>query len=333
MNRNNVQKKEFPGRGSFICHLATEHGKILDVMRADSDVDMSPVIELLTTYDKQFREFVLTGTKTDADDDLVSVKESPYWRLLNRVGEKKEKVEEAANESTNSPQSVATERSAVAEVNLPKDTRDIPNIGDLPKPKDTRDIPNTGVSDEKAVSDSTKDFSQHGSTLALPTDPANKNQSKDVGLKVGQSRKKKGSKRKKSDSSEDSLTSGSDTSDDDGEASGEDSDDGDSGKDKLSPVSGQTNTSYVRKRRRGKISLDSGDDDDESDAEWDDGGKNKKRQKRRRKEAKVIKREPLSSADEDDPVTVIASRPPKRAAAAKAVVKQEPDYLSDEGEV
>ena len=42
---------------------------------------MTPVIELLKTYDKQFREFTVTGTKTDKDDNLVSVRESPYWRL------------------------------------------------------------------------------------------------------------------------------------------------------------------------------------------------------------------------------------------------------------
>ena len=46
------------------------------------EVDMTPVIELLKTYDKQFREFTITGTKTDKDDNLVSVRESPYWRLL-----------------------------------------------------------------------------------------------------------------------------------------------------------------------------------------------------------------------------------------------------------
>ena len=45
------------------------------------EVDMTPVIELLKTYDKQFREFTITGTKTDKDDNLVSVRESPYWRL------------------------------------------------------------------------------------------------------------------------------------------------------------------------------------------------------------------------------------------------------------
>ena len=46
---------------------------------------MSPVIELLKTYDKQFREFTITGTKTDKDDNLVTVRESPYWRLLKEI--------------------------------------------------------------------------------------------------------------------------------------------------------------------------------------------------------------------------------------------------------
>jgi hypothetical protein len=79
--KNNVAKSEYPARGSFVCHLATEHGKILDAMRDDTEIDMSNVIELLKTYDKQFREFSITGTKTDKDDNLVTVKESLYWRM------------------------------------------------------------------------------------------------------------------------------------------------------------------------------------------------------------------------------------------------------------
>ena len=73
-------------------------------MREDADVDMRSVIELLTMYDKQFREFTVTGTTTDMDGNLVGVKESPYWRLLNKDGEKK--VEEDAPQS--SPQSEET---------------------------------------------------------------------------------------------------------------------------------------------------------------------------------------------------------------------------------
>ena len=45
-----------------------------------------------------------------------------------------------------------------------------------------------------------------------------------------------------------------------------------------------------------------------------------------------VKSEPISEGEE--PVTVIMSKAgrPKRAAAAKAVLKEEPDWLSDEGE-
>ncbi len=79
--KNNVTKGEFPARGSFVCHLATDHGKILDMMRNDKEVDMSPVIDLLKTYDPIFHQFTLTGTKTDKDDNLVTEKESLYWRM------------------------------------------------------------------------------------------------------------------------------------------------------------------------------------------------------------------------------------------------------------
>ena len=290
-------------------------------MREDADVDMRSVIELLTMYDKQFREFTVTGTTTDMDDNLVGVKESPYWRLLNKDGEKK--VEEDAPQS--SPQSEETGRTTItdeASINT--------NINSI------NNIPNVGVSSEKAVSDRTQN-TQHGSATVLPTDPMTKNLSKEAHVKVGQSRKKKGSKKKSmEDFSEDSLTSGSDTCDDDGEASGEDSDDDDSGKDQLRPLSGQANkqangqankqangqanASYVRKRRRGKIDLDSGDD--ESD-EWDDG-------KKGRKKRRTGKRGSLLG--DDDSVTVIMSKPPKRTSVAKVVVKEEPDWLSDEGE-
>ena len=49
---------------------------------------MKPVIELLKTYDRQFREFTITGTKTEHDDNLVSIRESPYWRLIKKDNDK-----------------------------------------------------------------------------------------------------------------------------------------------------------------------------------------------------------------------------------------------------
>ena len=41
--KNNFEKKEFPARGSVICHLATDHGLLLEAMRNDDEVDMQSV--------------------------------------------------------------------------------------------------------------------------------------------------------------------------------------------------------------------------------------------------------------------------------------------------
>ena len=75
---------------------------------------MSPVIELLKTYDKQFREFTITGTKTDKDDNLVSVRESPYWRLMQKNDGQKEdgqqKKVEITTQSFYGPQSASAQR-------------------------------------------------------------------------------------------------------------------------------------------------------------------------------------------------------------------------------
>ena len=287
---------------------------------------MSPVIELLATYDKQFREFILTGTKTDTDGNLVSIKESPYWRLMNKdkEAEKKKKAEETAStQNAHKNQSVETGAEKVAT---------------------KREVTKNVVSATVNISDSNENAAVPNHSQN-PIEPTDKNRSIEVHAKAGQSKKKKTSKRKSSladSSEEDSLTSGSDTSDE-GEASGEDSDDNA----RPIPKSGQANTSYVRKRSRGKISLDS-DDDDDSD-EWNPNSK------KSRKRVPKVKQEPLSENDEsvtkksgeevakvkpeppsdneDATVTVIASkRPPKRASAAKVVFKEEPDFLSDDGE-
>ena len=45
--KNNLSKKEFPARGSVLCHLATDHGYLFDAMRHDDKVDMQSVS---TTY-------------------------------------------------------------------------------------------------------------------------------------------------------------------------------------------------------------------------------------------------------------------------------------------
>ena len=41
--KNNYQKKEFTARGSIICHIATDHGRLMEAMKNDDKVDMKSV--------------------------------------------------------------------------------------------------------------------------------------------------------------------------------------------------------------------------------------------------------------------------------------------------
>ena len=45
--KNNYEKKEFPARGSVICHIATDHGRLIEAMKKDSEIDMQSVRVLL----------------------------------------------------------------------------------------------------------------------------------------------------------------------------------------------------------------------------------------------------------------------------------------------
>ena len=56
--KNNYEKKEFPARGSIICHIATEHGRLMEALKNDQKVDMSEVkqrIFNICLYMKAFR--------------------------------------------------------------------------------------------------------------------------------------------------------------------------------------------------------------------------------------------------------------------------------------
>merc|ERR1712156_1307015 len=80
--RNNHDKKEYPGRGSMLCHVATEHGKLLDAMRNDDKVQMQSEIELLNEYEKG--KFIEKQTADNVEDkDLVTTKESILWKIRN----------------------------------------------------------------------------------------------------------------------------------------------------------------------------------------------------------------------------------------------------------
>jgi len=83
--RNNHSRAEYPARGSFICHWATEHGKVVEAMKEDNLVDMNPVIELFKVHDQRIRKFIENGTKTDFDQNPATVLESLTWRIQNNT--------------------------------------------------------------------------------------------------------------------------------------------------------------------------------------------------------------------------------------------------------
>ena len=52
--KNSLEKKIYQGRGSSICHIATEHGRLLDALIKEGG--MTEEIEFLAKHDKSFNE-------------------------------------------------------------------------------------------------------------------------------------------------------------------------------------------------------------------------------------------------------------------------------------
>ena len=63
-----------------MLHLSIEHGKILEAMRSDSEVEMGGIIEELQLYDKTFKQFCQVGTITPKDHDLVLKEYTSEWK-------------------------------------------------------------------------------------------------------------------------------------------------------------------------------------------------------------------------------------------------------------
>lgn len=87
--KNYLEKKEYPGRGSALCHIATDHGRLLHAMLNDPNVDMTKEIEALAKYDKHFNETYRAFLDHDdnsfalADDEIITIKESLVWKIYN----------------------------------------------------------------------------------------------------------------------------------------------------------------------------------------------------------------------------------------------------------
>lgn len=95
--KNNYEKKEFPARGSIICHIATEHGRLIEALTNDEKVDMSEDILLLSTMINGRTSKPVESDSKSNDKELVTIIESELWR-----NDKKQKTRSLKVSSTTS---------------------------------------------------------------------------------------------------------------------------------------------------------------------------------------------------------------------------------------
>jgi len=108
--RNNHDKKSYPGRGSIMCHLANEHGKLLKAMRADDKVDMSEEIAAIDAYEKG--QFVGAEDPNVPDSEMYTAKESFMWKFQNQKNNDPANHGNSAN--NNSPNVVPYSRTVMS---------------------------------------------------------------------------------------------------------------------------------------------------------------------------------------------------------------------------
>lgn len=107
--KNYLEKREYPGRGSSLCHLATDHGRLLHAMLTDDKVDMIEEIKALAKYDKQFNEAYRAYLDHDdnsfglPDDEIITIKESLVWKIYvpkEKAGGSQKKVKSSTSGRT-----------------------------------------------------------------------------------------------------------------------------------------------------------------------------------------------------------------------------------------
>ena len=80
--RNKDDKKSYPGRGSIMCNLTTEHEHLLKAMREDDKVDMTSEIEAIDANDNE--KWVALGLPEVLDEEMHTAKESFMWKYQQR---------------------------------------------------------------------------------------------------------------------------------------------------------------------------------------------------------------------------------------------------------
>jgi len=111
--RNNHDKKSYAGRGSIMCHLANEHGKLIIAMRADDKVDMTDEIKAIDDHEKG--QFIGAEDPNVPDNEMYTAKESFMWKFQNQRNLEQGKGNAANPQSTNSPKIVPFSKTEMAE--------------------------------------------------------------------------------------------------------------------------------------------------------------------------------------------------------------------------
>lgn len=74
--KNNSSKKVYTARGSILCHLAIDHGKLLEAMKTDTEVNMNSDIDLINQYDDgQFCKLQPIDHQSMSKDNMVTIQE------------------------------------------------------------------------------------------------------------------------------------------------------------------------------------------------------------------------------------------------------------------
>lgn len=83
-NKSDTKSDPEPARMSFLYHYAIFHGKMIDAIREDPDLDpaqIEAVLKTLQTYLPDVRKFITEGTGTPFDKEPFTIGEQCEWKL------------------------------------------------------------------------------------------------------------------------------------------------------------------------------------------------------------------------------------------------------------
>eukprot|EP00088_Acartia_fossae_P038642 TRINITY_DN4008_c0_g1_i15.p1 TRINITY_DN4008_c0_g1~~TRINITY_DN4008_c0_g1_i15.p1 ORF type:complete len:543 (-),score=117.81 TRINITY_DN4008_c0_g1_i15:196-1824(-) len=83
---NRKEENPEPARSSLIYHLCMQHGKLIDTIREDANLEpekIESLLNILYKYDSDVRKFIINGADKCSKDELFSINENCEWRIKN----------------------------------------------------------------------------------------------------------------------------------------------------------------------------------------------------------------------------------------------------------